>query len=70
MSSASRTVLDDGRAAELRASFPVLGDAVYLNSGTSGPMPDVVASAMAAEIDEQLAMPRSGPEHYGARAGS
>jgi L-cysteine/cystine lyase len=49
---------------QLRAHFPVLENAVYMNTGTQGPLPDVVAGAMRQIIDRQLAEPRTGAAYF------
>lgn len=55
--------IDASTLKELRASLPALSDWAYLNTGTAGPMPDVVADAMAAAVEGQRREARSGPEH-------
>ena len=47
------SVEDAPRLAELRAALPALGAGIYLNTGTSGPMPAETAAAMR-QIDDYL----------------
>jgi selenocysteine lyase/cysteine desulfurase len=45
---------------EARSLFPVLGTIAYLNAGTFGPLPRPVADALAAGVEQDLALGRSG----------
>lgn len=58
----TRAALDERAVEAYRAELPALKSVAYLNTGTSGPMPIVVADAMTAEIDEQRDTPRLGAE--------
>jgi L-cysteine/cystine lyase len=53
-------VPDDPRVAEVRRDLPVLERVTYLNTGTSGPLPRAVTSAMAQAVLDQAASPRTG----------
>jgi L-cysteine/cystine lyase len=54
--------LDERAVEAFRSELPALKSVAYLNTGTSGPMPIVVADAMTAEIDEQRDTPRLGAD--------
>jgi L-cysteine/cystine lyase len=54
--------LDEPAVEAFRAELPALKSVAYLNTGTSGPLPIVVADAMTAEVDEQRDSPRLGAE--------
>jgi L-cysteine/cystine lyase len=58
----TETALDERAVEAFRADLPALKSVAYLNTGTSGPMPIVVADAMTAEIAEQRDSPRLGAE--------
>jgi L-cysteine/cystine lyase len=58
----TKPALDERAVEAFRAELPALKSVAYLNTGTSGPMPIVVADAMTAEIDEQRDSPRLGAE--------
>jgi L-cysteine/cystine lyase len=48
----------------LREQLPALHTQVYLNTGTSGPMPHRVHDAMLRELERQLAHGRTGMAHF------
>lgn len=52
-----------GRLADLRAEFPVLERAAYLNAGTDGPVPARSARAAGERVRTELEQGRSGPDH-------
>jgi L-cysteine/cystine lyase len=47
-----------------RAQFPVLGELVYLNAGTEGPVPRAAAEAATARIERELAGGRCGRPYF------
>ena len=49
---------DDDRLVALRAALPALGAGIYLNTGTSGPLPAETAAAMAEQADYELTVGR------------
>ncbi len=55
---------DAAKISDLRHALPVLGSANYLNTGTTGPLPSPVASAMARTLESQAAYPRTGREYF------
>ncbi|HWD25263.1 MAG TPA: aminotransferase class V-fold PLP-dependent enzyme, partial [Acidimicrobiales bacterium] len=56
-------VLTDDDVAWLRRMLPATEAGAYLNTGTAGPLPTPAVEAMRDEIEIQLTLPRSGPEH-------
>lgn len=50
---------DDDRLLALRSALPALGAGIYLNTGTSGPMPAETAAAMAEQADYELTVGRA-----------
>lgn len=54
---------DRARVAALRAALPATRAGVYLNTGTSGPMPAPVAAAMAEIAERELAVGRATRAH-------
>jgi L-cysteine/cystine lyase len=50
-------------AAEFRAQFPVLAHTSFLNAGTTGPLPQAAADAVAARLALELAHGRSGKDY-------
>lgn len=54
----------DAKLARLRAQLPALERGVYLNNGTTGPLPEPAAQAMQAELRHELLEGRVAPEHY------
>jgi L-cysteine/cystine lyase len=55
----------DEKLTALRADLPALQAQVYLNTGTSGPMPRRVHAAMVGELERQLTQGRAGMAHFG-----
>ena len=55
----------DEKLSALRAELPAVHTQVYLNTGTSGPMPRRVHAAMLGELERQLTQGRSGMAHFG-----
>lgn len=51
-------------AAALRAEFPVLERAAYLNAGTDGPIPRRAAAAAKEQIERELTAGRAGRPHF------
>jgi L-cysteine/cystine lyase len=47
-----------------RSEFPVLSHAIYLNSGTDGPVPTRAAEASAAAVGDEVAAGRAGRPHF------
>ncbi len=55
---------NDPRLIEVRSELPVLGVVNYLNTGSAGPLPRVVADAVAEAATAQVAEPRTGSAYY------
>lgn len=55
---------EQDRVAWIRSHMPVLESAAYLNTGTSGPMPDVVAEAISTQMAHELRTGRIGKTYY------
>jgi L-cysteine/cystine lyase len=49
---------------KFRAEFPVLAHAIYLNSGTDGPVPARAAAASAATVADEVEAGRAGRPHF------
>ena len=56
--------LEDAKAARIRAQFPALKRAAYLNAGTYGPLATVVSRAMATSLRRQVQRGRLGREAF------
>lgn len=48
---------------QVRAHFPVLGEWIYMNNGTEGPLSDVVEQAMRTTLQRQFEQPRIGADY-------
>lgn len=57
---------DDDRLIALRSALPALGAGIYLNTGTSGPLPAETAAAMAEQADYELTVGRGHPDGFAA----
>jgi L-cysteine/cystine lyase len=53
----------DQKLNALRTELPTLQTQIYLNTGTSGPLPNRVHAAMTKELDRQLTQGRAGMPH-------
>lgn len=54
----------DAKLQAVRAALPALSRAVYLNNGTTGPLPAPAAEAMAAALQEELTGGRTGEAYF------
>ncbi len=54
----------DAKVEQIREECPAVRDTVYLNTGTCGPLPKRVHTAMLTTMEEELTHGRIGPTHY------